>query len=136
MFSATGHMQKWSVWSIVISMHQSKHASRNCANHKLTRYSLLFSHKCLLVSYTTTQANLCKCRHMLARQSCLNKPCTIILDQKDFYLGVMGLRARGYRNEVEENHKFRAILASKHILRCYSFWTTTSLNTFIEFKCK
>ena len=36
----------------------------------------------LSVSYTTTQANLCKCRHMLARQSYLYKIIHIHLRSK------------------------------------------------------
>ena len=61
-----------------------------------------------------TYANAAICLHvnLVSTKSCIN-----ILDQKDFYYGVMGLKARGYRNEVEGNHKFRAILVSNHMLR-------------------
>ena len=40
---------------------------------------------------------------MLARQSYLYKIMHIHLDHKDFYLGEMGLKARGYRNDVIGN---------------------------------
>jgi hypothetical protein len=72
-----------------------------------------------------TYANVAICLHvnLVSTNHAQN-----ILDQKDFYSGETGLRARGYRNEVEGNHKFRAILVSKlHLeisqlktVRCYT----------------
>ena len=75
MFLATGHMQKWSVWSIVISMHQSKHASRNCANHKLTGYSLNFHTSVyrlatLPLKQTYANAAICLQVNLVSTKSC------------------------------------------------------------------
>ena len=52
-----------------------------------------------------TYANAAICLHVNLIST---KSYTYILDQKDFYSGEIGLKVRGYRNEVEGKHKFRA----------------------------
>ena len=56
-----------------------------------------------------TYANAAICLHVNLIST---KSCIYILDQKGLLLVVTGLMARGYRNEMEGNHKFRAILVS------------------------